>query len=180
MRFQELLEIGKFKYPVEPGDPIDDNDSSDPKKTSKSKDSLEKSITKSFNFITDKGLKYNILLTRKKQKYLLSEKNILEVNFGLVTNKTDKDSKTLFFKKTGTGNAGKIISTVVNVVSDNLTEYGDVDVIVFYGSAVERGRIKLYDRIVNNIDHYLPNYKLARKLYRKYSDYYEYSLIRQT
>lgn len=76
-------------------------------------------------------------------------------------------------KITGTGNAFKVFSTVLNIMKKELKEHPNISKIVFASEEKEKSRVKLYNHFVDNIEKYLLDWKL-KKVNRKNTsfDYY--------
>ena len=175
MRVKDLLEVGKFQYPVQQG-PDDDNafPADTPKKTKNDRPFVPRSA-RSFKFTSKSGVEYSIFLSRVTMHTGIFKSEILEIMFGI----PEEGTKKIKTDASGTGDSIKIFSTVYNILKKDLEENGFADRIVFSGNAKEPTRINLYDSIVNNIQKYLPKYRLLDKRYRKYSDYWEYILIKK-
>lgn len=101
-----------------------------------------------YHFETEDGIKY---------KVYFQGKDLVELAFSAVLpgeeNNFRPDKTTL----TGTGNSRKVFGTVVKIVKDYLEQHKP-DALYFIGAGSEPSRIKLYDRLIAQVDKELPDY----------------------
>jgi hypothetical protein len=109
---------------------------------------------KLYHFETEDGVKY---------KVYFGGKDLVEVSFSAILpgdeEKFRPDKTTL----TGTGNSRKVFGTVVKIVKEFLEEQ-DPKALYFTGEGSEPSRIRLYDRLISQVDKELPNYRAEKTI----------------
>lgn len=107
-----------------------------------------KAMAGRYTFETEDGVFY---------KVYFQGKDLVEVSFSALLpgdeEKFRPDKTTL----TGTGNAAKVFGTVVSIVKDYLEEI-EPKALYFTGEGSEPSRIRLYDRLISQVDKELPDY----------------------
>ncbi len=105
-------------------------------------------------------IKYKVNLS------LRSNDNTLIITFGSLTTDNDltKIGPSWTDNITNTGNAFRVFSTVLLILKECLKQIDSdglkADMIEFASKTIEPSRIKLYIRFVDNINKYLPDWKL--------------------
>jgi len=99
----------------------------------------------------------------------------LEIMFRTKTNAAKKDVLNLSIptdKVTGTGKEKtfKILSTIIDILKKELKSNSNLKFVEFGAKSHEESRVKLYNHFADNINRYLPGWKLV-KVHRKNSSF---------
>jgi len=102
-----------------------------------------------YHFITDTGVKY---------KVYLQGKDMVEVAFSAVLPGEEENFRPDKTTLTGTGDSRKVFGTVVKIVKEYL-ETHKPNSLYFTAENSEPSRVKLYNRLIAQVDKELPDYK---------------------
>ena len=114
----------------------------------------EKKSDGKYTFETEDGVLY---------KVYFGGRDLVEISFSAVLPGEEENFRPDKITLTGTGNSRKVFGTVVNIVKDFLEQI-EPSALYFTGEGSEPSRIKLYDRLISQVDKALPNYYADRTL----------------
>jgi hypothetical protein len=114
----------------------------------------EKKSDGKYTFETEDGVSY---------KVYFGGRDLVEISFSAVLPGEEENFSPDKITLTGTGNSRKVFGTVVNIVKDFLEQIKP-SALYFTGEKSEPSRIKLYDRLISQVDKALPNYYADRTL----------------
>jgi hypothetical protein len=112
--------------------------------------------TAKYYFVTSKGIKYMVVFTKTEISDKAKGGHLI---FGTVdSGKIGKQNKDLWasVRITGTGDEFRVLSTIGKIIYDYSNRFSP-DYITF--TAREPSRISLYNKIVKNIDKYIPGWR---------------------
>ena len=121
--------------------------------------------------INGKFLEYEVFIYLGGNNYV-ERKDMIEVLF-----QVSRADSTKTDEITGTGNAFKIFSTVLKIIKKEIKDDPNIKIINFGAKSKEKSRIKLYNHFVDNLEKYLPGWKL-KKVSGK-SVFFHYQLEKQ-
>ena len=107
-----------------------------------------KAISGRYTFETEDGVFY---------KVYFQGKDLVEVAFSAILPGEEENFRPDKTTLTGTGNAAKVFGTVVKIIKEFLEEI-EPKALYFTGEGSEPSRIRLYDRLISQVDKELPNY----------------------
>lgn len=102
-----------------------------------------------YHFVTDSGIKY---------KVYLQGKDMVEVAFSAILPGEEENFRPDKTILTGTGDSRKVFGTVVKIVKEYLDTHKP-NALYFTAENAEPSRIKLYNRLIAQVDKELPDYK---------------------
>ena len=102
-----------------------------------------------YHFVTDSGVKY---------KVYLQGKDMVEVAFSAILPGEEENFRPDKTTLTGTGDSRKVFGTVVKIVKEYLDTHKP-NALYFTAENAEPSRVKLYNRLIAQVDKELPNYK---------------------
>lgn len=102
-----------------------------------------------YHFVTDSGIKY---------KVYLQGKDMVEVAFSAILPGEEENFRPDKTTLTGTGDSRKVFGTVVKIVKEYLDTHKP-NALYFTAENAEPSRIKLYNRLIAQVDKELPDYK---------------------
>lgn len=102
-----------------------------------------------YHFVTDTGVKY---------KVYLQGKDMVEVAFSAILPGEEENFRPDKTTLTGTGDSRKVFGTVVKIVKEYLDTHKP-NALYFTAENSEPSRIKLYNRLIAQVDKELPDYK---------------------
>ena len=109
----------------------------------------EEYSTGKYHFVTDDGIKY---------KVYLQGKDMVEVAFSAILPGEEENFRPDKTTLTGTGDSRKVFGTVVKIVKEYLYTHKP-NALYFTAENAEPSRIKLYNRLISQVDKELPDYK---------------------
>lgn len=109
----------------------------------------EESSAGKYHFITDNGVKY---------KVYLQGKDMVEVAFSAILPGEEENFRPDKTTLTGTGDSRKVFGTVVKIVKEYLDTHKP-NALYFTAENAEPSRVKLYNRLIAQVDKELPDYK---------------------
>jgi hypothetical protein len=101
------------------------------------------------DFITDAGIKYEVIIEANGE-------NSVEVSFYSVNNKTNYSISSI----TNTGDAFRVLATVMLVVKTYLNKYKKITTFEFNADKSEPSRVKLYNAFVKILPKFIPTFKI--------------------
>lgn len=107
-----------------------------------------KAISGRYTFKTEDGVSY---------KVYFQGKDLVEVAFSAILPGEEENFRPDKTTLTGTGNSAKVFGTVVKIVKEFLEEQ-EPKALYFTGEGSEPSRIRLYDRMISQVDKELPDY----------------------
>jgi hypothetical protein len=110
-----------------------------------------------YEFTTKDGNLYDVAVAMHRE-------DIAVVNFNMIKKNTGSGTE----KLTGTGDSIKVMSTVINIVKDAITDWNYPKYIMFEASTSEPSRVKLYAAMGRMAAKALPNYTLQSTKQSKY------------
>ena len=102
-----------------------------------------------YHFVTDNGVKY---------KVYLQGKDMVEVAFSAILPGEEENFRPDKTTLTGTGDSRKVFGTVVKIVKEYLNTHKP-NALYFTAENSEPSRVKLYNRLIAQVDKELPDYK---------------------
>lgn len=102
-----------------------------------------------YHFITDSGIKYKVYLQGKE---------MVEVAFSAILPGEEENFRPDKTTITGTGDSRKVFGTVVKIVKEYLDTHKP-NALYFTAENAEPSRVKLYNRLIAQVDKELPDYK---------------------
>ena len=102
-----------------------------------------------YHFITDSGIKY---------KVYLQGKDMVDVAFSAVLPGEEENFRPDKTTITGTGDSRKVFGTVVKIVKEYLDTYKP-KTLYFTAENAEPSRVKLYNRLISQVNKELPDYR---------------------
>lgn len=113
-----------------------------------------------YYFVTNKGIKYMAMFTKTETKKNADSAHLV---FGTVDRgpigKPYKDDLWASVRITGTGDEFRVLSTIGKIINDYSNKFSP-NYITF--TAREPSRISLYNKIVKNIDKYIPGWQKSK------------------
>jgi hypothetical protein len=101
------------------------------------------------DFITDAGIKYEVIIEANGE-------NSVEVSFYSFNNKTNYSISSI----TNTGDAFRVLATVMLVVKTYLNKYKKITTFEFNADKSEPSRVKLYNAFVKILPKFIPTFKI--------------------